>query len=147
MSNNVSQVTVTAVAMAAAANQGGATAWVDSPKDASSGDDGFSGHQVDLTDGNNTVVVKVQNGANVATHNLEIYRQPLGADPITVTAVDGNDTIKLTPDFDVETTEYSGTVESHQGLISIGGRPDQHRRLGIPELLRRGQGQHRRGGA
>ena len=119
LSNNVSQVTVIAEAMAAAATSGGATWTVDSPKDASKGDDGLPGHQVDLVDGNNTIVVRVQNGSNTATHNLTVYRQPLGADPITVTAVDGNDTIELSPDFKVETNTYEGTVESHQSLIEI----------------------------
>ena len=87
-----------------------------SPADA---DTDLSGHQVNLTDGNNPVTIQVQNGKNVGTHNLTIYRKPLGANAITVTALAGDEKIKLTPAFDVTENTYSGIVESHQDVLLI----------------------------
>ena len=89
---------------------------VASPADA---DSDLAGHQVDLSDGNNPVTIEVTNGGLTGTHELTIYRKPLGANLITVTALAGDEKIKLTPAFEVTENTYSGTVESHQDVVRI----------------------------
>ena len=76
-------------------------------------------HEINLVDGDNKIVIEVTNGENVGTHELTVYRRPLGANPITVTTVAGKETVKLTPEFHVATLEYSGTVESHQDSVEV----------------------------
>ena len=80
-------------------------------------------HEVNLKDGNNVVTIEVTNGDAVGTHELTIYRRPLGANPITVTTVAGNEKVKLTPGFNVETLTYNAEVESHQDIVTIAITP------------------------
>ena len=96
---------------------GTANVVVTSPKDADK--DTTTRHEVNLVDGNNPITIEVTNGENVGTHELTVYRRPLGANPITVTALAGDEKIELSPDFHVESLEYTGTVESHQSILYI----------------------------
>ena len=113
--HNIDQVTVAAAPRTDLGLTQDAVAYT-SPDDA---DTETIGHQVDLVDGNNQVVIQVSNGGNVGTHELNIYRRPLGVNPITVTALAGDEDIELTPDFDVATLNYTGEVESHQDVLFI----------------------------
>ena len=116
--HNVPQVVVAPTAFTAG-NNAKYAAVVDtiSPPDANTST--TTRHEVDLTDGNNMVTIEVTNGNYVGTHKLNIYRRPLGANPITVTALAGNEMVKLSPDFSVTETNYTATVESHQDILLI----------------------------
>ena len=121
VNHDIDQVTVSAENMWTSGIPLGFTTATDgvavtSPADADADTDG---HQVDLDVGSTMVTVEVTNGTNVGTHKLNIYRRPLGANPITVTALAGDENIELSPDFNVETLNYDAEVESHQDVVFI----------------------------
>ena len=115
--HDVPQVVVVPTPYLVRAGGYAAVAEVVSPPDANTST--ATRHEVELKDGNNMVTIEVTNGGNVGTHKLNIYRRPLGANPITVTAIAGNRTVELDPDFDVEDTNYTATVESHEDTLFI----------------------------
>ena len=110
--NNITQVTVTATA-----NHAGATVAI-TPADV---DTGTAGHQVNLSEGDNTITIVVTAADSSTMTYTVVVRRAGGANTLsslTITGSDGN-RYDLSPDFAPSTEDYTVTVPRVNESVTV----------------------------